>query len=69
MDDLLDTISFHWRDSSTRYQSPVPSFSCIRDLDDMADVIIATKAAQKAKEAIEHAAHSSPQTKRQSALG
>ena len=47
------------------YQSPA---SVALAIDDMADVIV-TKAAQKAKEAIEHAACSSSQTKRQSALG
>ena len=46
------------------YQSPA---SVALAIDDMADVIV-TKAAQQAKEAIEHAACSS-QTKRQSALG
>ena len=46
------------------YQSPAVALA----IDDMADVMV-TKAAQKAKEAIEHAACSSSQTKRQSALG
>ena len=48
-----------------KYQSPA---SVAAAIDDMADVIV-TKAAQKAKEAIENAACHNPETKPQSALG
>ena len=47
------------------YQSPA---SVAAAIDDMADAIV-TKAAQKAKEAIENAACNNPETKLQSALG
>ena len=49
---------------ANKYQSPSSVASAI---DDMAEAIV-TKAAQKAKEAIENAACSSPQTKLQSAI-
>ena len=48
-----------------KYQSPA---SVATAIDDMADAIV-TKAAQKAKEAIENAACHNPETKLQSALG
>ena len=48
-----------------KYQSPA---SVATAIDDMADAIV-TKAAQKAKEAIENAACNNPETKLQSALG
>ena len=48
-----------------KYQSPA---SVATAIDDMADAIV-TKAAQKAKEAIENAACHDPETKLQSALG
>ena len=50
---------------SNKYQSPA---SVAAAIDDMADAIV-TKAAQKAKEAIENAACNNPETKLQSALG
>lgn len=50
---------------ANRYQSPA---SVAAAIDDMADAIV-TKAAQKAKEAIENAACHDPETKLQSALG
>ena len=50
---------------ANKYQSPA---SVAAAIDDMADAIV-TKAAQKAKEAIEHAACNNPQTRLQSALG
>ena len=60
-------FSGHPKRYVNKYQSPASVAFAIA-IDDMADVIV-TKAAQKAKEAIEHAAYSSFQTKRQSALG
>ena len=50
---------------ANKYQSPA---SVAAAIDDMADAIV-TKAAQKAKEAIENAACHNPETKLQSALG
>ena len=50
---------------ANKYQSPA---SVAAAIDDMADAIV-TKAAQKAKEAIENAACHDPETKLQSALG
>ena len=50
---------------ANKYQSPA---SVAAAIDDMADAIV-TKAAQKAKEAIENAACHNPETKPQSALG
>ena len=50
---------------ANKYQSPA---SVAAAIDDMADAIV-TKAAQKAKEAIENAACNNPETKLQSALG
>ena len=50
---------------ANKYQSPA---SVAAAIDDRADAIV-TKAAQKAKEAIENAACHNPETKLQSALG
>ena len=57
-------VSEHHINHANKYQSPSSVASAI---DDMAEAIV-TKAAQKAKEAIENAARSSPQTKLQSAI-
>ena len=57
-------MSEHPKNHVNKYQSPSSVASAI---DDMAEAIV-TKAAQKAKEAIENAACSSPQTKLQSAI-
>ena len=62
MDSLF---SEHPKHCVNKYQSPASVASAI---DDMADAIV-TKAAQKAKEAIENAACNNPETKSQSALG
>ena len=59
---LLSELPNHY---SNKYQSPA---SVAAAIDDMADAIV-TKAAQKAKEAIENAACNNPETKLQSALG
>ena len=50
---------------ANKYRSPA---SVAAAIDDMADAIV-TKAAQKAKDAIENAACRNPETKLQSALG
>ena len=59
---LLSELPNHY---ANKYQSPA---SVAAAIDDMADAIV-TKAAQKAKEAIENAACHNPETKLQSALG
>ena len=61
-DMILSELPNHY---SNKYQSPA---SVAAAIDDMADAIV-TKAAQKAKEAIENAACHNPETKLQSALG
>ena len=55
-------LSEHPKQYANKYQSPA---SVAAATDDMADAIV-TKAAQKAKEAIENAACSNSQTKQQS---
>ena len=59
---LISELPNHY---ANKYQSPA---SVAAAIDDMADAIV-TKAAQKAKEAIENAACHDPETKLQSALG
>ena len=59
---LISELPNHY---ANKYQSPA---SVAAAIDDMADAIV-TKAAQKAKEAIENAACNNPETKLQSALG